>query len=123
MGTGHFSSASGRMVWFVYPNVSVQIAQASSQPRNSSSNNRRMSSGMATLGCVSLSWIATFFENCRSVRPGASRFLYRRRASCRVALTKKNCCFKRNTLPLSLSSEGYSTLVMLSHRSFASTAP
>ena len=55
MGTCHFSNASGRMVWFVYPNVRVVMSQASSHGSISSSSSKRMSSGMEMEGCVSLS--------------------------------------------------------------------
>ena len=50
------SSASGRMVWLVYAQHWVVMAQACSQPSPSSSS---ISSGTARAGCVSFSWMAT----------------------------------------------------------------
>ncbi len=58
--SGHFSSASGSSVWFVYASVRRVRSQASSQPRRASSRRIRRSSGTASAGCVSFIWIATF---------------------------------------------------------------
>ena len=55
IGTGHFSNASGRIVWLVYPNVRRAMSHASSQGSISSSSSSRISSGMEMDGCVSLS--------------------------------------------------------------------
>ena len=51
--SGHFSSASGMTVWFVYATVFFVTAHASSQLKPSSSIKMRMSSGAASVGCVS----------------------------------------------------------------------
>ena len=56
---GHFSRASDMMVWLVYAQVRVVTSHASSQVRPSSSSRMRMSSGMVTVGWVSLSWNTT----------------------------------------------------------------
>lgn len=58
ISTGHFSSASGSSVWFVYANVSRVISHASSKGTCSQSTRMRISSGMPMDGCVSFSWIA-----------------------------------------------------------------
>ena len=50
--TGHFSSASGRTVWFVKKNVLQTISHALSHGTSSSSTSMRMSSGIASVGCV-----------------------------------------------------------------------
>mmetsp|Transcript_15458 Transcript_15458/g.26592 ORF Transcript_15458/g.26592 Transcript_15458/m.26592 type:complete len:257 (+) Transcript_15458:1387-2157(+) len=94
--TDHFSSASGKTVWLVYANVFVTMSQADSQVRSSSSIRMRMSSTTPMVGWVSLSWTA-ILEGI-SVR-GRERFLNLRRVSRIVALTKKYCCLRRNSLP------------------------
>mmetsp|Transcript_6223 Transcript_6223/g.22460 ORF Transcript_6223/g.22460 Transcript_6223/m.22460 type:complete len:236 (-) Transcript_6223:1546-2253(-) len=124
MGTDHFSNASGNIVWFVYAKTFCVISHAASQDNHSPSMSNRMSSGIAIAGCVSFNCIATLsgMSFIRvPLRP--MLFLNLRKMSCNVALTKKNCCFKRKRLPSSVSSFGYNTDVMLSQRSLASTAP
>lgn len=51
-GTGHFSKASGRTVWFVKKNVLVTISQAFVQGTSSSSMRILINSGIARVGCV-----------------------------------------------------------------------
>ena len=60
------SSASASTVWLVYAKVLDTTPQASSQPRWCSSMSRRMSSGMARTGWVSLSW--TELNSAKPVR-------------------------------------------------------
>src|SRR5262249_18020026 len=49
---GHFSSASGKSVWFVYASVRWVKSQAWSHPRCASSRRIRISSGTAMAGWV-----------------------------------------------------------------------
>jgi len=121
MAADHFSSASGRMVWLVYANVPRVISHASSHSSISSSTRMRISSGMPMDGWVSFSWIAFFVGN--SLHTCVLTFLKRRTMSRSVADTKKYCCFRRNSLPLYVESDGYSTEVMDSARQRESAAP
>lgn len=118
--TDHVSSASGSSVWFVYENARPVTSHASSQPRWCSSTSRRINSGMAIAGWVSLSCTANRSANWRGWAPVRSR---RRSMSWSEQVTKKYCCCRRNCLPASGSSLGYSTLVIVSERTAASTAP
>jgi len=70
--TGHFSSASGRTVWFVKANTFVVIPHAADHPNPWSSMSTRMSSATAIVGCVSLSWNATFDPNLEKSSPCTS---------------------------------------------------
>ena len=71
MSIGHFSKASGMIVWFVYAIVSRVISHASSQSILSSSTRMRMSSATATAGCVSLMWMAIFFAKSLMSMPAS----------------------------------------------------
>jgi hypothetical protein len=55
MATGQVSSASGNNVWLVYENTAVVIRQPSDHDVPCSSISNRISSGIATAGCVSFS--------------------------------------------------------------------
>ena len=50
--TGHFSSASGSTVWFVKKNVLHTMSHALFHGTSSSSTSMRISSGIASVGCV-----------------------------------------------------------------------
>ena len=58
--SGHFSSASDIIVWFVYAQVFLVIAHASSHSKLYWSINMRINSATATVGCVSFNWKHTF---------------------------------------------------------------
>ena len=117
-GSGQVSSASGSSVWFVYDTLRVVRSHASSQPRSCSSMSRRISSGTASVGCVSFSWIANLSASSRIV----ARWSSSRMQSWIAHDTKKYCCSRRSCLPAGLESFGYTTLVRFSLRILASTA-
>ena len=117
---GHFSSASGSSVWFVYAQVvprhvprrvPVQLVLVHQQPHQLGDGDGR--------------------DACRSAEPPTShgtcssgRSISRcsRIMSCSEQLTKKNCCCSRSALPWTTSSFGYSTFVMFSDCTLSSTA-
>ena len=106
MATGQVSSASGSRVWLVYENTPVQIFQLSAQVRPCSSISSRISSGIATVGCVSFNWMAIESGIDASVRPSLKCVA---KISCKLAQTKKYCCLSRSSLPCGVESSGYST--------------
>ena len=101
---GHFSSASGITVWLVYATVLEVSAQALSQSMPSTSMRMRMSSGAASVGCVSFIWIATFSGSAsQSALP---RSLKRARMSCTDAEHSMYCWLRRSALPSRVPSPG-----------------
>ena len=96
METGHFSSASAKSVWLVYPNTSTVVCQASSHGTRFSSTRTRISSATPMAGWVSLSWMATFLPNWVK---SAWVFRYRRTMSAMEQATKKYSCLRRSSLP------------------------
>ena len=75
------------------------LLQASSQSRPSISQRILCNSGIARVGCVSLSWIATCWGNSFH---GRFVFLNRRTISWSDAAHQKYCCFNRSSLPRSM---------------------
>ena len=72
-------------------------SQASSQPRCASSSRIRINSGTASVGCVSLSWIATLSG---SVFQSALLRRKRRTRSASEQATRKYSCTKRSACPM-----------------------
>jgi starch phosphorylase len=96
------------------------MLQARSQSSAISSTSSRISSATAIDGWVSLSCTANFSWK-RSGGIFCTRLM--RSMSCSEQATKKYCCSRRSSLPLTCSSFGYSTLVMFSEVTFWFTAP
>ena len=93
--------------------------QACSQPIPFSSTSSRISSGIASTGWVSLSWMTTLSGNASQ---SLLRNRNRRMMSRSEQQTRKYCCLSRSSRPASVLSLGYSTLVRFSERICASTA-
>ena len=92
------------MVWLVYANVSLIIANAFSKSSPSFINSLS-NSGIATTGCVSFNWTAYSLEKCsKSVLYLA---LYLLNISLSDADTKKYCCLRRSFFPSASLSFGY----------------
>ena len=95
----------------------VVMDQASSHSSRRSSSRMRISSATAMLGWVSLSW--NTWVSAKSSIDSPSQ---RRSTSCRLAEARKYCCCSRSSLPFSLTSLGYSTMVMRSASFLAAMA-
>ena len=78
-----------------------------------------MSSGIASTGWVSLSWMTTLSGNAPQ---SLLRNRNRRMMSRSEQETRKYCCFSRSSWPAGVLSLGYSILVRFSERIRASTA-
>ena len=99
--------------------VRLVMAQAAFHSRPYSSVKRRISSATAMLGWVSLSWKQFFSANWLKSAP--CWLVHSLSASCRLAEARKYCWRRRSSLPFSLASLGYSTMVMCSAVFFAAT--
>ena len=96
------------------------MSHAWSHPRCASSSRIRINSGTAIVGCVSLSWMATFSG---SVFQSALLRRKRRTRSASEQATRKYSCTKRSPCPMLVESSGYKTRVSDSAVSVSATAP
>ena len=87
----------------MYAKVRRVIDQARSQSSSYSSTSSRISSGMASTGCVSLSWITVLSANASQ---SSLRNRKRRMMSRSEQETRKYCCFRRSSRPSSVLSSG-----------------